>query len=94
MPTSLRSWRSAALSALTVCPAMVIVPDWILSSPFTQRSSVDLPEPERPISAVTPPLSTVSETPFSTSSGPKDLCTLSMTTSGMKPPFHPARQTG
>ena len=38
-----------------------------------QRSRVDLPEPDEPISATTSPSQAVSEMPFSTSSGPNDL---------------------
>ena len=36
-----------------------------------QRSSVLLPEPERPMMATTSPLAISSETPFSTSFAPK-----------------------
>ena len=50
----------------------------IVSSPLMQRSSVLLPEPERPIIATTSPFSTSSETPLSTSSGPKSFSTSRM----------------
>src|SRR6266403_1127571 len=37
-----------------------------------QRNSVDLPEPDGPITATTPPRGTSSEMPFKTSTRPKD----------------------
>ncbi len=37
-----------------------------------QRKRVDLPAPEGPMMAMTAPRSTLSETPFSTSTAPKD----------------------
>ncbi|MNV95117.1 hypothetical protein D3C71_1899770 [compost metagenome] len=39
-----------------------------------QRRKVDLPEPLPPMMAITSPCFAVSETPFSTSNGPKRLC--------------------
>src|SRR4029453_10848010 len=41
-----------------------------ISSRLMQRRSVDLPEPDGPISATAEPLGTSSEMPFSTCSGP------------------------
>src|SRR5882757_1180512 len=58
-----------------------------------QRSSVLLPEPLRPMMATTCPVSTLSDTPFRTSTGPKRLCTSSMTTAGMHCPFKVAAET-
>src|SRR5258708_3347303 len=58
-----------------------------------QRSSVLLPEPLRPMIATTWPASTLSDTPFRTSTGPKRLCTSSMTTAGMHCPFKVAAET-
>src|SRR6266568_5638876 len=59
-----------------------------------QRSSVLLPEPLRPMMATTCPASTLSDTPLRTSTGPKRLCTSSMTTAGMHCPFKIAAETG
>src|SRR5260370_38192030 len=42
------------------------------SSRLMQRSRVDLPEPDGPISATTAPRSTRNDTPFSTSTRPND----------------------
>src|SRR5436305_8819528 len=50
-----------------------------------QRSSVLLPEPERPMMATTSPLATSSETPFSTSFAPKLFLTSRMLTSDIEP---------
>jgi hypothetical protein len=48
----------------------VIEPSSIVSSPLMQRSSVVLPEPERPITATTSPDSTASDTLSSTTCVP------------------------
>ena len=47
-----------------------------------QRRKVDLPEPDGPSMHMTSPGCTSSETPFSTSSRPKRLCTDSALTIG------------
>ena len=47
-----------------------------------QRISVDLPEPDGPMMQITSPFMTSSETPFSTSRSPKDLCTSLIETIG------------
>src|SRR3990172_4258537 len=52
-----------------------MLPRWIVSRWIRQRKKVLLPEPDGPITAMTSPLSTSSETPLSTSTGPKRLCT-------------------
>src|SRR5260221_2829100 len=54
-----------------------------------QRSSVDLPEPLRPIRATTVARSTEKDTSFSTASEPKLLCTRDKRTTDMEPPFKP-----
>ena len=66
MPTCWRSLRRSVLGSFTIVPSKATVPPWIGSSPFTQRSMVLLPEPERPMMAMISPFSTLSETPFST----------------------------
>src|SRR5436305_2384508 len=53
-------------------------PLWFGSSPFTHISSVDLPEPDAPMTDTTSPFATVIEMPFRTSSDPKDLWTFSI----------------
>ena len=63
---------------MTVSPSIRISPELISSSALTQRSSVDLPEPEAPIRQTTSCRSTLSETPLSTSLWPKDLWTSSI----------------
>ena len=50
------------------------------SSSLMQRSRVDLPEPEGPMSTVTEPGSTVRSTPRSTCSSSKNLCRPAMQT--------------
>ena len=52
-----------------------------------QRSSVLLPEPERPMMATTSPLAISSETPFSTSFAPKLFLTSRMLTSDIELAF-------
>ncbi len=76
MPTSSRSWRRfTALRSLTVWPHAVISPPSITSNRSMQRSAVLLPEPLRPMIAVTSPRPTSNDTPSSTFSGPKLLRT-------------------
>src|SRR5439155_26671587 len=65
------------------------------SSPLMQRSMVLLPEPERPMTAMISPASTVSETRSSTVLAPKRLTTLWSSTSDTESPFQapaPLRQ--
>src|SRR5882757_11225496 len=94
MPTSLRNSRRCFGSRSSLWPATSIRPASKASSPLMQRKRVLLPEPLRPMMATTSPVSTDSETPFSTSSGPNRLCTSSMTTAGMKRPFEMAAEAG
>ena len=66
MPTCWRSLRRSVPGSFTTVPSNATVPPWIGSRPFTQRSMVLLPEPERPMMAMISPFSTFSDTPFST----------------------------
>ena len=66
MPTCWRSLRRSVAGSFTTVPSNETVPPWIGSSPLTQRKRVLLPEPERPMMAMISPLSTASDTPFST----------------------------
>ena len=59
-----------------------------------QRSSVLLPEPERPMMAMISPCSTSSETSFSTSSVPKLLLMSWISTSDIEPPLRAAAPLG
>ena len=69
MPTSLRSRASALPSAGSGWPSKMIVPELIVSSRLIARHSVDLPEPDGPITTTTSPRSTVRFTSRSTCSG-------------------------
>src|SRR6187401_2182667 len=89
MPTCWRSLRRSVPGWFTVVPSKATVPPWIGSSPLTQRSSVLLPEPERPMMAMISPLSTASEPASSTVWLPYRLTTWLSSTSGMQPPFEP-----
>src|ERR1700719_3145050 len=62
-------------SRSTRWPSTVISPESYDSRPFTQRSSVDLPEPDGPITQTTSPWLTSSEIPSSTRLLPNDLRT-------------------
>src|SRR5690349_5625468 len=73
---------------------MLIDPAWIVSSPFIQRNSVLLPEPERPMTAMISPASTSSETSRRTLSGPKLFETSRMSTSGIESPLQGAAPLG
>src|SRR5882724_744643 len=90
MPTRWRRRRRSVLGSLTVTPSTTMRPDWIGSSPLMQRSSVLLPEPERPMMAMISPRSTSRVMRSSTFSAPKCLVTSAISTSAMKPPFEPA----
>ena len=52
------------------------------TSALTQRSSVDLPEPDGPMMQITSPFITSIEMPLSTVSAPNVLCTSFRLTSG------------
>src|SRR3954471_1771287 len=92
MPTRCRSWRRLVLGSLTVMPSTTMRPDCTGSRPFTQRSNVLLPEPERPMMAMISPGSTVSETSLSTTLLPKLLVMPEISTSGMQPPLETPAQ--
>ena len=59
--------RSESFSVVISVPAIWTVPDVGLSSPARMCISVDLPEPDGPITAVSLPWPTSSETPLSAS---------------------------
>ena len=68
-------WRrssrsSAALAPVTSCPAIRIVPAVGSISRISVRTSVDLPEPERPITTNTSPGQTSSETSLTAATQP------------------------
>src|ERR1700730_19271953 len=62
-------------SRFTRWPSTVISPASYDSRPLTQRSSVDLPEPDGPMTQTTSPWLTSSEIPSSTRLLPNDLRT-------------------
>src|SRR4051812_22641800 len=88
MPTSRRSARRSSPSLCTLWPQTSISPPWMVSSAFMQRSAVDLPEPDWPITATTSPRFTSKLTSRSTCSAPKLLLTCdSLTTADIELPF-------
>src|SRR5262245_58430602 len=94
MPARWRSRLRSARGAVTSMPSTTMRPSCTFSSPLMQRSMVDLPEPERPMTATISPFSSVSETPFSTSTSPKRLRTPDSSTSGMELPFQRMAELG
>src|SRR5215212_7503806 len=74
MPMRERTLSRSTSSSQMSMPSTRIVPDVGSSSRFTQRSSVDLPEPDGPITQTTWPASTWKSMPLSTSLSPKYLC--------------------
>src|SRR4051794_35351713 len=80
MPTRWRNFFRSGILAWTLSPSTRISPESTLSSALMQRSSVDLPEPERPMIVTISPSSTSSETPLSTSTLPNVLCTSRIST--------------
>ena len=83
MPTSARSLARALPSSGRATPSMVIEPEAMGSSRLMVRHSVDLPDPDGPMTTSTSPLSTVRSMSLSTWRSPKYLLTLSMTTRGV-----------
>src|SRR5438105_2165380 len=73
MPIWRRSSRKPAPPRGSGLPSKAIVPSSMVSSPLTQRSSVVLPDPERPTIATTSPDSTESDTSSSTRFAPNRL---------------------
>src|SRR5690554_6133535 len=84
MPTSLRSSIRPEPLAVSVWPATLMLPLLIISRPLIQRNMVLLPEPLRPMMAMTCPRSTDKEIPFSTWTSPNFLVMLSISTMGMQ----------
>src|SRR6266540_564811 len=82
MPTSLRNRASARPSAGSGRPSNRMVPELIGSSRFMARHSVDLPDPDGPITTTTSPRSTVRSTSRSTCTEPNHLLTRSSSISG------------
>jgi hypothetical protein len=71
-------WRTARIargSRGSVRPSSRISPPSIISSPFVQRSRVDLPEPDGPIRHTTSILCTCIETPARATKSPNCLRT-------------------
>ena len=70
MPIRCRNW--SGLSRSTDRPSSRMSPRSGSYSRFSVRSSVDLPEPDGPITAAVVPAGTSMSTPRSTALGPKD----------------------
>src|SRR5947208_17167641 len=94
MPIFSRNLLRLVVRACTSVPSTTMRPLWIGSSPFTHISSVDLPEPDPPMTDTTSPFATVIETPFRTSSDPKDLWTFSISIKVPPLRLEPVRQAG
>src|ERR1041385_6633218 len=82
MPTLRRSASLSSFGSFTSCPSTVIDPLSIGTSALTQRSSVDLPEPDGPMMQITCRFITSIVMPLSTSLPPNVLCTSFNETSG------------
>src|SRR5438094_9468153 len=94
MPIFSRNLLRSVVRACTSVPSTTMRPLWIGSSPFTHISSVDLPEPDPPMTDTTSPFATVIETRFRTSSDPKDLWTFSISIEVPPLRLEPAPQAG
>src|SRR5689334_16158862 len=90
MPTERRTSRR--LDGWTFTPAALTLPPSMVSRPLMQRSSVLLPEPERPMMATTSPSATSRSTPSSTVAGPKRLVSALISTIGIESLLQAARQ--
>ena len=75
MPTSARSAASALPSWGSGWPSRVMVPSSIVSSRLIVRHSVDLPDPDGPITTTTSPRVTVRSMSLRACSCPKCFCT-------------------
>src|ERR1041384_2368289 len=83
IPTLRRSASLSSFGSCTSCPSTRIDPRSIGTSAFTQRSNVDLPEPDGPMMHTTSRFITSIVMPLSTSMPPaKVLCTSLIETSG------------
>ena len=96
MPTSARSRARALPSSGRATPSIVIVPDVTGSSRLMHRIRVDLPDPDGPMTISTSPRSTCRSMSWRTCRSPKNLLTLSTTTSGggRRPVRGRAREAG
>src|SRR6266567_806712 len=92
MPIWRRSSRKPAPPCGSGLPSKAIVPSSTVSRPLTQRSSVVLPDPERPTIATTSPGSTVRDTSSSTRFVPNRLRMPLKAKSGIDFPLEPQRQ--
>jgi len=82
MPTSARNRASACPSSASGTPSMVMVPELTVSSRLMHRHSVDLPEPDAPMTTTTSPAATSRLTLSSAWSSPNCLRTFSIRSSG------------
>ena len=82
MPMCSRTLFTSTPGAVMSSPSKKILPAVGFSSRFTQRRSVDLPEPLGPRIATTSPRWTSRSTPFKTSREPNDLTSPSSRTTG------------
>src|SRR5271166_3491417 len=78
--------RSFGATELTSVPSMRISPSVTLSSPAIMASSVDLPQPDGPTSAMNSPVFASRSIPLRTSTGPKRLMSLDMVSVAMPSP--------
>ena len=85
MPTSARRAASSLPSAASGLPSRVMVPLSMVSRRLMVRHSVDLPEPEGPMTTTTSPRWILTLMSRSTWRSPKCLSTWSRTTSGSAP---------
>jgi hypothetical protein len=76
MPIRRRTGSGAKPGALMSMPSNTIAPSSIGSSRLVQRSMVDLPDPEAPMSDTTWPASMSRSMPSRTTRSPKDFRTL------------------
>src|SRR5581483_6490285 len=83
IPIPRRTRLTSTPGAVISSPPTTIRPASIGSSRFTQRSRVDLPEPEAPIRQTTACSSTARSIPRSTSAWPNDFRTPSMTSASL-----------
>src|SRR5476651_916355 len=82
IPTLRRNANLSSLGSRTSMPSTLIEPLSIGTSALMQRMSVDLPEPDGPMTRIVSPLATSSEMPLITLFWPKDLWTSLIDTIG------------
>src|SRR5271166_5741608 len=78
--------RSFGATEFTSVPSMRISPSLTVSSPAIMASSVDLPQPDGPTSAMNSPVFASRSIPLRTSTGPKRLMSLDMVSVAMPSP--------